>query len=283
MLDVGMRNAGLLASVAFGLAACTFVTSLNGLTGGGDADAGAPQDAVARDAVQPPDAKGDAAEAADAADANTGCDDDGLVAYWRFDEANGVSVHDCTKNQNDGVLTAGAWVAGVRGTAISIDGGGWVGFGSPTSLQLAGDLTATAFVRIRALSGTAGISSYIVGKSNGAGADGWRFSVTSSGSISFAITPPSGTYSSADTVSPVSELVWIHVAAVHQGSTMIDYVNGVDVSEVTDAAATIKSTAAEMRVGARGDGTNTLIGDVDEVRVYSRALSASEIAALAKQ
>jgi hypothetical protein len=194
-----------------------------------------------------------------------------------------VTVHDCTKNQNDGVLTAGAWVAGVRGTAISIDGGEWAGFGSPTSLQLAGDLTATAFVRIRSLSGTAGISSYIVGKSNGAGADGWRLSLTSSGSLSFALTPPSGTYSSADTVSPVAELAWIHVASVHQGSAMRVYVNGVDVSDVTDASPTIKATAAEMRVGARGDGTNAFTGDVDEVRIYSRALSASEIAALAKQ
>src|SRR5262249_8513543 len=146
----GMRRVGYLTFVLVGLATCTSLEGLSGPTDAGDAgnDAAAPEGGE---------------DAGDAGSEAGPCDDVGLVAFWRFDEGAGTLVGDCTKYKNDGQLTAGAWVPGVRGTAIDLDGG-WVSAKNPAAFQIVGEMTAAAFVRVVG-SVDAG-SSYVVGKSN---------------------------------------------------------------------------------------------------------------------
>ena len=48
---------------------------------------------------------------------------DGLIGWWKFDEANGTVAHDSSGNGNDGNLTNGpTWVSGKIGGALSFDG-----------------------------------------------------------------------------------------------------------------------------------------------------------------
>lgn len=75
---------------------------------------------------------------------------------------------------------------------------------------------------------------------------------------------------------------WYHVAAVIQGpTTMTLYVNGVDDGgSYSGSASTVVYTTATTKIGTGGNA-NYFNGIIDDVRVYSRALSAAEISALA--
>ena len=77
------------------------------------------------------------------------------------------------------------------------------------------------------------------------------------------------------TTSPVS--TWFHVAAVYEpGNTQTLYVNGISVKSVA-APATMFQKGTPMKIGWRTKGM------IDEVRVFSRALTANEIKRLASE
>ena len=71
----------------------------------------------------------------------------------------------------------------------------------------------------------------------------------------------------------------MHVAATYDGTTIKLYVNGVQEGSVAGPAA-IATNALPVTLGAQGDATRKYTGLLDDARVYSSALSASEVLAL---
>lgn len=74
---------------------------------------------------------------------------------------------------------------------------------------------------------------------------------------------------------------WYHVMQSYDGSTLKVYVNGV-LDNQTTVTATIPDTTTPVRIGARQDGagvdsTESMDGNIDDIRVYGRALSQQEI------
>ncbi|HZM27048.1 MAG TPA: LamG domain-containing protein, partial [Gemmatimonadales bacterium] len=69
---------------------------------------------------------------------------------------------------------------------------------------------------------------------------------------------------------------WTHLAATHDGTTLRLYVNGVQVGSRAVAGALLTSTGA-LRIGGNSIWGEFFQGRIDEVRVYNRALSPSEI------
>jgi len=79
---------------------------------------------------------------------------------------------------------------------------------------------------------------------------------------------------------PIDGNTWVHLAATYDGSTIKLYVNGLlDSSKA--AILTIATNTLPLGIGGQSDGQFPLLGAMDEVRVYGRALSASEIQTLA--
>lgn len=74
---------------------------------------------------------------------------------------------------------------------------------------------------------------------------------------------------------------WTHIAAVLSGNQMLLYIDGELVAQTTCTAGNI-SNSTNFRVGSKAS-TNYFSGAVDDVRVYHRALTATQIAALANQ
>lgn len=70
--------------------------------------------------------------------------------------------------------------------------------------------------------------------------------------------------------------VWYHVVQTYDGANVKTYINGVltDTDEVTG---TISISAGVLVIGAAGATSNWLDGALDEVRIYDRALSLTEI------
>ncbi|MDQ3580592.1 MAG: LamG domain-containing protein [Pseudomonadota bacterium] len=69
---------------------------------------------------------------------------------------------------------------------------------------------------------------------------------------------------------------WVHLATTYNGSTQLLYVNG------TEVASRAQSGSIEVSNGALRIGGNSLWGEffqgrIDDVRVYNRALSATQV------
>jgi len=70
---------------------------------------------------------------------------------------------------------------------------------------------------------------------------------------------------------------WYHVAAVYSGSTLSLYLNG---SLITTAIGTHTTNNSPLLMGSWNGSSEFFTGSLDEVNVYNRALSASEIVTL---
>jgi|GEM_PF-2276581 len=79
----------------------------------------------------------------------------------------------------------------------------------------------------------------------------------------------------------LSASVWYHAAVVYTGSTALIYVNGSLVSSVPKTGVMLKNTTP-LYVGARKN-SEYVRGALDDVRIYRRALSATEISELANE
>ncbi|MGC9318786.1 MAG: glycoside hydrolase domain-containing protein [Armatimonadota bacterium] len=207
---------------------------------------------------------------------------DDLVACYTFDEAEGDVARDISGNGFDGTIVGATRVPSPRGRALRFDGvGDHVDLGSPEGLRLSGDLTIEVWVR-----GELG------GKQAGEHENGnWLFFGDSSHlAIHRNYNLRIDTYNKlrfewADDTE-YTQLTgdagfldgeWHHVVAVAESpSHAYLYLDG-RLYERGPMALPITPTSGEsFRIG--GWFAGVFPGEVDEVRLYSRALSTSEIA-----
>ena len=74
---------------------------------------------------------------------------------------------------------------------------------------------------------------------------------------------------------------WVHMAATYDGTTMRLYQNGVQVGSMAASGNITGHTSAPSVIGANPNAYGVFNGLIDEVRIYSRAMSAAEIGELA--
>ncbi|MFN2500367.1 MAG: LamG domain-containing protein, partial [Pyrinomonadaceae bacterium] len=82
----------------------------------------------------------------------------------------------------------------------------------------------------------------------------------------------------SDSVIPIN--AWTHVAATWDGATMKLFVNGVQQAQTLAVSPPINSGTGPTLIGANGSGVYHFAGLIDEVEIFNRALSASEVQSL---
>jgi hypothetical protein len=70
---------------------------------------------------------------------------------------------------------------------------------------------------------------------------------------------------------------WSHVAVTYNGSSMQLYVNGSAVGSPTTISGTINSGSNTLWIGGNNAAGEYFQGRIDEMRIYNRALSSSEV------
>jgi hypothetical protein len=208
----------------------------------------------------------------------------GLVAWWKMDEVSGsATAADASGKGNNATLTGlnptSAWTTGRSGGALRCDGSGSALVNNSASLNtITTGVTVSAWVyRPSATTGKGVVLSREVGTTFaehywlGISGDNIGFSGSSGNVIS-------------NTAVPIG--VWTHLAVTHDGTTARIYVNGAQVytnlSNGVFKADTSKLTICGNQNDASGAITERWNGLVDDLQLYSRALMATEIAALAK-
>ncbi|MFE6738653.1 LamG domain-containing protein [Streptomyces tubercidicus] len=109
------------------------------------------------------------------------------------------------------------------------------------------------------------------------GSGGYVLRGGSGGKISFAVVAD-GNWVEAKTTTTVPTGGWHHVAGVYDGATMKIYIDGVQQASQAQSGKLTASTGTALTIGnSPADSTREFRGRIDEVRVYSRALSATDI------
>ena len=208
----------------------------------------------------------------------------GLVSRWRLDEGSGLTTRDDTGTGNDGTLRGGvAWIqSGYPGAS----------YPNPAALRFDGDddFVELGFVDLPANNQTQSVSLWVNyaaipvqpggggqlfvsltdGMPNGSrlkiGFLRGRIAAWKFGSVEMvgAAPPPPG---------------WHHVVYILDSGTHQLWVDGVRQQE----SPTVPPQAGEVRnarLGAGFDGAEPFQGDLDEVRIYNRALGPAEVADL---
>jgi hypothetical protein len=203
-----------------------------------------------------------------------------LVAYWRFDEANGTTAYDLSGNGNDGVIVGGAVYSSDVPPPGPFPGHEW-------SLQLDGvddgviipdspTLQPTSGITIEAWIKPAPGAWVVLGKqySNG-NANSFQIELRSGGPLNFILSDTSQNQHMC-TGPTLPSNVWQHIAASWDGATMRLYVDAQEVASVAYAG-DVGYDAHPMLIGGDDDGTGSLgcclfSGLMDEVQIWDEAI-----------
>jgi hypothetical protein len=215
----------------------------------------------------------------------------GLAAYWTFDEGSGTQAADSSGQGNTATLLNGTgWASGVVGSgALSFDGvNASASVADSSSLEITGDLTIALWIKHNALPATNSWMMYLWKGQNNQESYGFGAYNDSSGCrLSFEFLDTTGTlqYFSQGTGLPLAGTgSWVHVAVVldHTHQQLLFFNHGQQVS-VSAMPQSMASMASPLVIGQQSMSGYTfpMNGLIDDLRIYNRALSASEVSALA--
>ncbi len=206
---------------------------------------------------------------------------DDAVIYLDCDENTGTLAQDGSGNANDGSLNNGAaWTAGEIGSAISFDGiNDNLLIASDASWAANNDAFTLAFWCKVDASGSYDLLCSVGDWSDGnlriyANANKWTFFM-----------PTTGSWSGGATSAVRPELsnpdgLFHHIALIYDGTIMQLYVDGAVVATDNYVNGDTDFGNLDLSFGAGVSGGNGLDCNVDEIRWYTRALSATEISDL---
>ena len=216
----------------------------------------------------------------------------GLVAHWKMDENTGTTtLADASGLSNNATTVAGdpAFVSGVEGNAMSLNGTSqYATVPDANSLDITNAITMTAWFRCDQ---TANTTQRILAKTimrqgtTITGIDGYELSLSSAGKVfvRFNQQTNSDVYRLNSNASyPLNGSAWMHVAATYDGAYIRIYINGILDATGANQIFTIASNNLPLVIGRQDDPSfyTYFKGALDEVRIYNRALSLSEIQAL---
>ena len=210
--------------------------------------------------------------------------DPSLVGYWPFDEGSGITTKDYSGNEHDGILCNGStfgvqgptWTTGKVGSALSFDGADdYVRIEDVSALSPTSAFTIAYWYKFN----NPLINPVILNKRDGSNHE-YQVSIVSGNQLQVCILGTGGGcyYSSLYT----EDTNWHYlVATFNDAQNFIrafrDNILIISVATI----ATFSDTPAPLFLGGyAGNLGNQYPGLIDEVRIYNRALSDSEIKVL---
>jgi len=205
--------------------------------------------------------------------------DENLVGYWAFDDGSGSVAVDGSGNSNDGTLVnmeEADWVDGVAGKCLSFDGvDEKVNCGHDASLNITGEISLSAWIKQ-----AVGNEGFVLIKNTSD--DSKRlYTIYCQGSenrVYFFYYD--GAKKQIYWPYEIDDDAWHHLVITVDGTTAYLYVDAVNQGSRTLAGAFQGDANADLKIGARDPGNLYFEGLIDEVRIYNRALTASEVKAL---
>ena len=194
----------------------------------------------------------------------------GLIAWWKLDDGTGSTCADSAGTNTGVIIGTPAWTNGV------INGGlGFTGTQSMASTNSSSNLVAVT-IALWVWPPNANANAYIVDyegpgsterRSLCSGFQDGYFNIYNSGW-------PTG--NAADTQVPITESAWQHIAYCSDGSTIQAYKNG---TRIVNVSGNLNQASVQtlIRIGSELNLGNFFPGNLDDIRIYNRALSSNEV------
>jgi YD repeat-containing protein len=199
---------------------------------------------------------------------STGSAED-AAGQWPLDETSGTTAFDSSGNSNDGTVHGCTITSnGKQNRSYRLNGtSDYIDVGNPTGLNITGNITVAAWVRLLATDGTR----TIVSRNDG------------TNELSLSIVDGQYRWGNTDTAAVAAGAVvnqWVHLAGTFDGTTWRLYRNGNLLAQ--QAVGTNTSVGAgNWAFGAQGGGgANFCSGNLDDILIFDRTLIQSEIGML---
>jgi len=209
----------------------------------------------------------------------------GMVAHWPCDAEGGVALVDSSGNSHDGALNGVSWVGGRFGGALHFDGSGSVTM--PSFPQACSSWSVALWYR--APSGNYDDNFLTLIGNEQASAGGWEMSTNLSSTNSqyrfgYPIGGDAGSAFEHFDTQGVEVDTWVHLAAVVDGKTMrlSFYENGVLVGG-SALSYPIQPGNNALCLGRWTSSHHSLVGDLDDIVIFNRALVQAEVQELCAQ
>jgi hypothetical protein len=206
----------------------------------------------------------------------------GLVGAWCPSRSGSVNLVPNLARQSNNATNSGSLTASDGGTALDLSATQFASVGSATTLFP--DLTKASWAgwfRFRSFVGSYGnlfiteaVTNFQINpliKSNG------KLAIYCGTNAANTAYDGTGAFT-------LSTNVWYHIACVFQGGVeLTGYVNGILDATVSSPISSLTSTSSASRIGLLSSSTRGINAQLDDVRLYSRALTLPEIRLLASR
>jgi hypothetical protein len=209
----------------------------------------------------------------------------GLVGAWHFDETDGSVAHDSSGGGNDAPIVGGVgWKPGKLGGALDL---GVTGIRASIRDPMGrldvgtGDFSLSVWINTRQVPRLGQWPDVLIKVENPdtAQATGYELVFSPQGDLIFQLWPGSST--PFDAAAPgLGDGRWHHIVCREAGGTLSLHVDGRMVAGRRHERTRV-STAVPLRLGGGANPEGDYDGLIDELRIYSRALTDTEITALA--
>jgi hypothetical protein len=203
----------------------------------------------------------------------------GLRARWKLIETSGATATDSSPQQNNGTYTNGVVLGrsgpypGPGDKAANFDGADdHVDIPNQAMYDLTGPMAVAAWIKVDVFDD---VDQAILTK----GQNAWRLQRDGSNNgVNF--TCDNLTTESVATTVSVNDGQWHHVVGVYTGSQLQIYLDGV-LNNSVNSTGSIRSNNRVVQIGRRSNGgSKEFDGAIHDARIYSRSLSATEVARL---
>lgn len=201
--------------------------------------------------------------------------DDNLVCYWGLNEGFGSLTQDGSGNDHDAVIHGCEWVDGLHGHALSFNGASYV---ETDDIDIIDSMTISVFVTIGNLTGR--INPRLLEKDT---SSAWTLFInTNTQKVTFSAII-GGQLKTITSTSVLTTDVRFQITVTYDGSFLRLFVNGVPDSSSVVGIGRLGVNNQKLLIGKGVVENRDFVGTLDEIRIYNRALSPSEVAGLYAQ
>lgn len=203
-----------------------------------------------------------------------------LLLHWRLDETSGLTATDSSVYRRDGAVSGSpTWETPARrSTGMTFETSDGADVITGPNIEIEGDeLTLAVWFKLDQLLNDSRLIMHSSG--NSGSQQGWGLSVDDNGAVEFRVNA-GGTWHRYTLSSTVEPGGWYHLVGVYDAGEMRVYLDGVLIGTDNHSAGgdlTVLPSAV-VTVGDSPIGSRSFDGDIDDVRVYGKALSEAEIA-----
>jgi hypothetical protein len=213
----------------------------------------------------------------------------GLAGLWTMDGSatnwKTGTMSDSSGNGNTGLMngfsTTSSPTAGKLGQAMKLTGTEYIDVGNSSSVQILGNISLAAWTKLTALPAAAGYD-YVIGKGYDGTNEGYYLRYHNPGAGPLI---ECGVYNGGDSfvqlAVPFAAGTMHHLACTYDGTNWNLYIDGAlansNVGAFGALTTSLNTYIGVANVGAFGGISRFFSGTIDDVRLYNRTLSATEI------